>query len=204
MITLLFEDDLLLKETSFSSDLVYHSNLKLLKRKCKDICLDVKLQNPDMLLISLSTSAENILGKVKSIREKNENVKIILLVDFCSEYHFWIAKKFEINGVIKKDINSEEFYSKLMSIVDDFNTSSYPEAEQLIDFAQIGNSLTNSEKRVFKLIGEGLTTKEISALLNVSHRTVDNHRAKILNKLCCKSASKLIYIASIYNLFKLL
>jgi len=90
-----------------------------------------------------------------------------------------------------------------MTIVNGFNTISCPEDEQLIDFTIIDNLLSNKEKRVFKLIGEGLTTKEISGLLNVSHRTVDNHRAKILNKLCCRSASKLIYIASVYNLFLL-
>ncbi len=36
MITLLFEDDSLLRESSFSSNLVCYSNLKLLKRKNKD------------------------------------------------------------------------------------------------------------------------------------------------------------------------
>jgi DNA-binding NarL/FixJ family response regulator len=43
--------------------------------------------------------------------------------------------------------------------------------------------LTARETEVLKLIAEGKTSKEISALLGLSIRTVDNHRGNILRKL---------------------
>ena len=202
MITLLFEDDFLLKETSFSSDLVYYTNLKLLKRKNKDICLDVKLQNPDLLFTGLSTCAESFLDKVKSFRATDKNVKIVLLVDFCCEHIFWIAEKLEIDGIIKKDIGFDAFAEKVISIMNVSNDSCITD-EPLINFVQLENILTNSEKEVFKLIGNGLTTKEISYSLNLSCRTIDKHRENILKKLSCKTAAILIFAATVYNLFLL-
>jgi DNA-binding NarL/FixJ family response regulator len=43
--------------------------------------------------------------------------------------------------------------------------------------------LTPRELEVIKLIAEGLTSEEIAKALIISHKTVDRHRANILEKL---------------------
>lgn len=42
--------------------------------------------------------------------------------------------------------------------------------------------LTRREREVFSLLGEGKTSKEIARTLEMSHRTVEVHRAKLLRK----------------------
>src|SRR5262249_47415244 len=44
-------------------------------------------------------------------------------------------------------------------------------------------TLTPSERRILKLIGEDFTSKEIAGFLRSSVRTVDNHRQNICRKL---------------------
>ncbi len=57
------------------------------------------------------------------------------------------------------------------------------------------DNLTTREREVLKLIAEGNSSKEIGALLYISHRTVERHRANILDKLNLKKAADLVKYA---------
>jgi len=52
-------------------------------------------------------------------------------------------------------------------------------------------SLTQREKQVLKLVGEGYQNKEIADYLYISVKTVEKHRANIMQKLDLHSASAL-------------
>ena len=43
--------------------------------------------------------------------------------------------------------------------------------------------LTSREREVLQLIAEGNTNKDVARILNLSVKTVDTHRARIMNKL---------------------
>jgi DNA-binding NarL/FixJ family response regulator len=43
--------------------------------------------------------------------------------------------------------------------------------------------LTSREREVLQLVAEGKTTKEIAAILNVSVKTADAHRTRLMQKL---------------------
>jgi len=52
--------------------------------------------------------------------------------------------------------------------------------------------LTGRETEVLKLIAEGKSGKEIAAILHLSVRTVDNHRASIMRKLHVNKSTDLV------------
>jgi two-component system uhpT operon response regulator UhpA len=52
-------------------------------------------------------------------------------------------------------------------------------------------TLSAREREITELIARGLTSREIAALLAISSRTVDVHRANILVKLKCSSSVEL-------------
>jgi DNA-binding NarL/FixJ family response regulator len=66
--------------------------------------------------------------------------------------------------------------------------------ELLLSKPQI-ESLTPAERRILKLIGEDLTSKEIAERLKLSVRTVDNHRQHICNKLKLHGTHSLLKFA---------
>ncbi len=68
------------------------------------------------------------------------------------------------------------------------------------DFTPTVDNLTPREKEVLKLIGEGLTSKKIATLLNVSPKTVGSHRASIRNKLRVSNAAGMVRYAIKFNL----
>jgi DNA-binding NarL/FixJ family response regulator len=57
------------------------------------------------------------------------------------------------------------------------------------------STLTARETEVCKLLAEGKSSKEVSAALGISPRTVDAHRASIMHKLNLRTLSELIGFA---------
>jgi two-component system, NarL family, response regulator DegU len=55
--------------------------------------------------------------------------------------------------------------------------------------------LTPSERKILKLVAENLTSREIAARLNISEKTVENHRANIADKLDIHGAHQLLKFA---------
>ena len=55
--------------------------------------------------------------------------------------------------------------------------------------------LTRREREVLPLIAEGHTSREIAERLEISRRTVDQHRANILRKLGVPNTASLIHYA---------
>ena len=59
----------------------------------------------------------------------------------------------------------------------------------------IGGPLSNRETEVMKLISEGKTNNEIGEILSISPRTVETHRAHILEKLKLKRTADIVRYA---------
>jgi DNA-binding NarL/FixJ family response regulator len=55
--------------------------------------------------------------------------------------------------------------------------------------------LSETERRVLRLVGKHLTSREIADVLKVSHRTVQNHRANMVKKLELGGTSALLRVA---------
>jgi DNA-binding NarL/FixJ family response regulator len=53
------------------------------------------------------------------------------------------------------------------------------------------DTITQREREVLKLLGEGYQNKEISDMLHISVKTVEKHRANMMNKLDLHNAAAL-------------
>jgi DNA-binding NarL/FixJ family response regulator len=56
-------------------------------------------------------------------------------------------------------------------------------------------ALTTRERQVLQLVGEGRSTKQIAALLGISAKTADSHRAKLMEKLDIHQVAGLVRYA---------
>ncbi|MGH1571777.1 LuxR C-terminal-related transcriptional regulator [Methylobacterium sp. P31] len=67
-----------------------------------------------------------------------------------------------------------------------------PPANDDAAFTQRVNSLTGRERDVLHLVLLGRTNKEIGQALEISHRTVEIHRAKVMTKTGCECVQTLV------------
>ncbi len=56
-------------------------------------------------------------------------------------------------------------------------------------------SLPRRQREILDALGAGRTTKQIAADLNISVKTVETHRARIMEALGCRNASELLRVA---------
>jgi FixJ family two-component response regulator len=112
-------------------------------------------------------------GDVKSAR-----------VAFQSEAVDFIEKPFdeaELRVAIEKGFDKE---SQRIQRADSGN-------DQALKLAK----LTNREREVLELVGKGLHAKEIAASLDISARTVEVHKARLMTKLEARNVSELVRFA---------
>ena len=130
--------------------------------------------------------------------------KIIFLTLHTDENLFRAAMRLGAKGYILKDSAMQEiavgvrtvaaggpYYSSAM-------TARFMQEPKTADATSAGvsaNLFTTTERHVMQLIGDGKSSKEIGAALNISYRTVENHRSNICRKLGLEGANALVRFA---------
>jgi len=59
--------------------------------------------------------------------------------------------------------------------------------------ASVDVPLTNRERQILRLLGEGNTSKDIATTLNISVTTIGSHRRSLCRKLNVHSTAELVY-----------
>jgi len=94
----------------------------------------------------------------------------------------------ELLTAIKKVLENKIYFSPGIS---DKVLVGYLEGSKKLKSETDWESLTQREREVLKLVGEGYKSSEIGDYLSISPKTVDKHRSNIMNKLDLHSASAL-------------
>jgi DNA-binding NarL/FixJ family response regulator len=160
---------------------------------------------PQIAILDIDMPRLNGLETIKAIRELSFPVKVIILTMYKEEDMFnaamdlgakaYVLKENAVNDVvaaIDKVERGESFLSA--SLLEAGKRRSDRVRELLLGKPQI-EALTAAERRILKLIGEDLTSKEIADRLALSVRTVDNHRQHICNKLKLHGTHSLLKFA---------
>ncbi len=167
-----------------------------------------KKLKPDMIIVDISLPDLSGLQLTREIRTLFSKTRI-LIVSMHSKIDY-IAEAFQAgaNGYVVKESASEKLVQGLESIArgDYFLDSSVSHAvvenlmksplkEAKITDADY-NTLTPREQEVMRLLAEGLSSKEVAEKLFISPKTVENHRANIMNKLDLHNTIELIRYAA--------
>jgi len=148
---------------------------------------------PQILILDIDMPRLNGLETIHAVRQLGSPVKVVILTMYKEEDMFnaamdsgaraYVLKENAVNEIIaalEKVDRGETFLSRLMLEVGQRRSDRV--RQLLLGKPQI-EALTPAERRILKLIGDDYTSKEIASLLNLSVRTVDNHRQHICNKL---------------------
>lgn len=114
----------------------------------------------------------------------------------AKEYHFiWIAAQ---EGIALKPLLEERklpdtAYTKALTRAIGDMALHYP--RYLNKVSPLKEPLTETESRILKLHCEGLTTKEILALLKITERTLKFHNTNIYRKLGARNRQEAVYLA---------
>lgn len=135
--------------------------------------------------------------------ERNPNLKIISLSMFGEEHYCSMMVEAGAKGFLLKDSSIDEVF-KAMNTVIAGEEYFCEEVMKALSGAMRRNEVSDklSEREIDVLLGicRGLSTQEIADELFLSKRTVDSHRANILEKTGSKNTASLVVYAIKHNL----
>lgn len=156
---------------------------------------------PDIVVLDISLKGPDGLEVLKTIRATDPDLPVLVLSMHDEAVYAERALRARANGYIMKQEATEKVLVAIRRILDGeiylSEAMSKKLLQQFIDGAPPHlesrvASLSDRELEVFRLIGEGRSTREIAEELRLSVKTVETYQAHIKEKLLLKSGRELI------------
>jgi len=160
---------------------------------------------PDLIILDISMPRLRGIEAIREIKNSNPEIKIMVLTMHRDELLLREAFIAGADGYLLKENALHELFSALDAILSGAGYISSLMDRELrgawIDLfrnqkiAAPDEILSVREKEVLKLVAEGCSNKQIAEALFISVRTVDHHRANIIEKLNLRNTAELIRYA---------
>lgn len=168
---------------------------------------------PDVILMDVRMPLMDGVEATKIIKNKYENIKVIILTTFSEDEYIFKAIKNGADGYILKDAGSEYIIKAIKSA---YNGTMLLDPEVTLKIVKAFNSINNEnqyfhkfynenhkldvltprELDVAKLIAQGKSNEDICKTLFLTVGTVKNYVTKILEKLELNSRTELAVFIS--------
>ena len=149
---------------------------------------------PGCLLLDVRMPGMNGLQLLELMKKKHVSIPVIFITGHGDVVMAVEAMKLGANDFIEKPFDNESLLRSVRNCLQEcVGFSSTQELERNMQ-SRIA-SLTKREREVMQLLVEGKQNKVIAHELGISPRTVELHRAKVMEKLKAHSLSDVVRIA---------
>lgn len=146
---------------------------------------------PSLAVVDITMPELNGLDALLQLKQVAPSMRIIMLTMHMSEEYVMRALRAGADGYMLKTAAAPELETAIRSVVRGDNFLSPAVSKNVID-ACLGRStlqprtkqlITPRQREILQLIAEGKTSKEIAIELGVSFKTVETHRAQLMERL---------------------
>ena len=164
----------------------------------------VERLEPDVLVLDLMLPGLGGLEVTRQIRKRSRKTRVVILSMHANEAYVLEALRNGAAGYVLKDASTAELIKAVREAVAGRRYLSPPLSNPAIeayaqkmqgDVEDIYETLTTREREVLHLAAEGYTNAEIGKRLFISPRTVEIHRASMMQKLAIRNQTDLIRYA---------
>lgn len=162
---------------------------------------------PDVVLMDIMLRGMTGIEATRWIKEQDKNVKVILVSMEVKKEYLSAGIQCGINGYIPKDTDRETLITAIRAVYQGeryfteaitklvFEDFYVHEKLKNPETTRLPNDLTKREYEVLGLVAMGKGNKEIAEMLFISVKTVETHKAHILEKLGLRNSAELIKYA---------
>lgn len=149
---------------------------------------------PDVAVLDLSMPRPDGIEVARQLRAERVASACLILTMHDSTVTMHRAMDAGARGYLVKDGAYEEFVAAVRQVA---SGRAYFNAAITADCAATGQNelLTKREQEVLRLIAQGFSSKSVADQLDLSPRTVENHRQNIMKKLNIHNAAALVSYA---------
>jgi DNA-binding NarL/FixJ family response regulator len=160
----------------------------------------VKTTNPDLVIVDLSLRLSHGTDLIKQVKARGEGTKMLVSSMYDESLYAERVLRAGAMGYINKQEMPEKVIEAIRQVLAGKVYLSPSMTDRLLSRA-IGKTgeierspiekLSNRELEIFRLIGRGLTTRQIAKDLHLSVKTVETHRENIKSKLSVSNSAEL-------------
>src|SRR6476661_6968030 len=150
-----------------------------------------KKHRPDVTLLDLRMPELDGVGAIKEIRGGNERARIIVLTTFDGDEDIYRAIQAGAKGYLLKDVPREALIDSIRRVHAGETCIPVHLANKLAERVS-GESVSEREIDVLKLLAQGKSNKEIGSVLFISPGTVKSHVKSIFAKLNVNSRAEAV------------
>ena len=165
----------------------------------------VRKFKPELILTDLSMPRMNGMEAIKEIKRESPATKVLVLTVHRAEEYILATFRAGADGYLLKDSTHSELLMAVKKVLSGTHYISPEISEKVIEGYIEGKknlksrtsweTLTQREREILKLIAEGYRNKEIADDLCISVKTVEKHRANLMEKLDLHSIQALTAFA---------
>jgi len=160
-------------------------------------------ERPDLVLMDISMPGLSGIDATRRICKNGSATKVLILSMHDNRSFVEEVLRAGASGYVLKDAAASDLLRAVDAVRSGDSFLSPSITQQVVDaIANPGDrsaasleSLTERERQVLTLIAEGLSSKQIAGQLGVSLKTVESHRANLMDKLDIHKVSGLVRFA---------
>jgi len=161
----------------------------------------IRKLKPDLVLLDMSMPKMGGISVLKDVKRELSETRILLLTIHESDQYVLEAFEAGADGYCIKDSSRQELMLAIDSVLQGKTYLSPGISDQVME-GFLSNrkrlkektswdTVTQREREVLKLLAEGHSNKEIGELLHISVKTVEKHRANLIDKLDLHNVAQL-------------
>lgn len=158
--------------------------------------------HPDIVVMDLAMGDINGLDATAQIHAQHPGIRVIVLSMHANEEYVQQALGAGAFGYVLKESTPDEMRLAIHAVVkgETFLSAAISKTGMLAD-GDVGKSgqtksLTPRQRQILQLISEGKNVKEIAYQLELSVKTVESHRAELMERLGIRNAAALVRYAA--------
>ena len=163
----------------------------------------VKNLHPDVIVADISMPLLNGIEAVRQIKKADPNVKVVFLTMHPDVSYAAEAFEAGASGYVLKHSAPSELVAAINDALKGRTYVTQMIAGELLESYRNGSpkrndaltKLSNRQREVLQLLAEGKVAKEVAGILNISTRTVEFHKYKMMEALGIKSSAELVQFA---------
>lgn len=163
-----------------------------------------EVHQPDVVVMDLNLPVLNGVDATKRIRERCPETRVLILSMYSTEEHVRPAIRAGAAGYLLKGSGLSDLVAAILAVASGNAFFSPQIAKIVLDDSRRSESshaargvseLTPRERQILKLVADGHSSPEIAATLQLSVKTVEGHRGRIMSKLDTKNVVGLVRCA---------
>lgn len=151
-------------------------------------------RRPDIVVLNLRVGEESGLGLLRRVKAMRTGTPVFMLADHPQVEAAVTAMKLGASDVIGKPIDTEHFLTVIRDALRrDIHLGAMQGGRRPVEVRGF-SQLTPREREVLQLITNGQSNKEAGRELGISPRTIEVHRARVMEKLGARNTADLMRI----------